>query len=70
MRKKIALVLMVLAMSLTLAAGVSAAVYNPKSSCHDENGKWAPRDKNCDINSCGCLYHEIERFVKEMFKGF
>lgn len=56
--------------TITTAGIATAAVYNEKrySQCHDENGKFI-EGKNCDRNACGCLFHQIEEFVKGVF-GF
>lgn len=34
--------------------------------CHNEDGKFI-EGPDCDPNSCGCLWHEIETFFKELF---
>ena len=70
MKKLFATFLLLMCFSMAFAgkAGTSDnVVFNPKSQCHDSEGKWDPQNKNCDPNSCGCLFHQIEDFLKGMF---
>ncbi len=72
MRKMIAKLLLVLIVTISLGGIVAAAdnaVHNEKyqSVCVDSNGK-AIQSKDCDPANCGCLFHEIGRFIKEMFE--
>ncbi|QQS39958.1 MAG: hypothetical protein IPM63_11325 [Acidobacteriota bacterium] len=72
MKKLFATLLLLVFVSVGFPAtsGKSAgAVYNPKEApiCHDAAGKWNPQNKNCDPNSCGCLFHQIEEFLKGLF---
>jgi hypothetical protein len=71
MKKMIAKFLLVMIVSISLVGIVIAAdnaVHNPKfdAMCIDSNGKMI-ESKDCDPYSCGCLFHEIGRFIKGMF---
>jgi hypothetical protein len=69
MKNKLASLMLVFVMTATLATAAGAAIYNPKTSgqCHDANGKFIP-SKECDPDACGCLFHEIEEFIKGFFE--
>lgn len=61
--------MLLICISVAFASSTGAAIQNPKiqAQCHDANGKWDPQDKNCDPTSCGCLFHQIEDFIKGLF---
>lgn len=49
------------------AGTTNETLANPGTNrCHDAEGKFVP-GPNCEPNSCGCLFHEIFEFIKEMF---
>lgn len=62
-------VLMMIVM-VGVAGVVHAGVFDPKrhSICYNEEGKYDPQSKDCDPHSCGCLFHEIGRFVIGIFE--
>ncbi|MGQ0540302.1 MAG: hypothetical protein ACT4O9_00460 [Blastocatellia bacterium] len=68
MRKKIASLMLLLTFTIASVGVVSASIYNEKrySQCHDADGKFI-ESKDCDPTSCGCLFHEIEEFIKGLF---
>lgn len=70
MRKRIASLMLLLTFTIASVGVVSASIFNQKryEMCHDANGKLID-SKDCDPNSCGCLFHEIEEFLKGVF-GF
>ena len=61
--------MLLICVSVAFAGNTGDVIQNPKTAtqCHDANGKWNPQDKSCDPNSCGCLFHQIEDFIKEFF---
>ena len=61
--------MLLLVMTATLATVAGAAVFNPKTygQCHDAQGKLI-NSKDCAEPTCGCLFHEIEEFVKGFFE--
>ncbi|MBK7708151.1 MAG: hypothetical protein IPN69_17160 [Acidobacteria bacterium] len=73
MKKLFATLMLLTAVSFAFAgkAGDSdGAIENPKSQyalCHDQNGKWDPQSKSCDPYACGCLFHQIEEFIMDIF---
>lgn len=70
MKKLIATMLLLLCVTIGFAGRAGdSAILNPKSYalCHDDYGKWDAKDKSCDPESCGCLYHQIEEFFVELF---
>lgn len=66
MKKLLATVFLLLSVSIVYAGAPREAVPSTMV-CHDKKGNWAPQDKNCDPNSCGCLFHQIWDFVTEAF---
>ncbi|MBS1797651.1 MAG: hypothetical protein JSS81_27765 [Acidobacteria bacterium] len=73
MKKLFATFLLLMCVTVAFAGKVddSAGLINNQkqySLCHDETGKWNPQDKNCDPNSCGCLFHQIEHFIIDLFE--
>ena len=69
MKKRIVMFFVILLVSLTLTAGIDAAIHSPKNQCYDAEGKWDPQVKTCDPNQCTCLFHRIGDFVKDFVKG-
>lgn len=70
MKKFIATLMLLMCVSVAFAGKVGDsgnAVENPKNLCHDDDGKWNPRDKSCEPGNCGCLFHQIEEFLKGLF---
>jgi len=71
MKKLLATFMLLMFVSVAFAgkAGDSADVINNPNApvCHDKSGKWNPQDKNCDPESCGCLFHQIEEFIVGLF---
>ncbi len=73
MKKLLATLVMLAAVSVVFAGKAEApqgAIDNPKSQyaqCHDSDGKWAPQNKNCDPNACGCLFHQLEEWFISIF---
>lgn len=71
MRKIIAAMMLALFVTVSLVGAAIAsdgAIHNPKSHerCFDSKG--TPIDsKDCDPNSCGCLFHEIGEFITGLF---
>lgn len=75
MKKLFATILLLMCFSFAFAgkSGSSNDVVASKSRCVDSNGKVNPKiTKNTNCNrpptSCGCLFHEIEEFIKNIFK--
>lgn len=71
MKKLVATLMLLVCVSFAFAgkAGESEnAVEGPNAPvCHDKKGNWNPQSKNCDPNSCGCLFHQIEEFIVGLF---
>ena len=71
MKKIFATLLLLMCVSVAFAGTTGDAdnvINNPKQVvCHDADGKWNPSDKSCDPGACGCLFHEIEEFIKSIF---
>jgi hypothetical protein len=72
MKKIIATAVLLMFVSIAFAgkAGYPDNVINSDKRyalCHDERGKFNPQSKDCDPNSCGCLFHQIEEFLLEIF---
>lgn len=70
MKKLIATLMLLMCFSVTFAGktgNLDNAINNPKNPCHDVDGKWNPQNKDCDPYSCGCLFHQIEDFIKDIF---
>jgi hypothetical protein len=72
MKKFLATLMLLMCVSMALAGtvgGSDGVIDNPNSPvCHDKNGRWSPQSKDCDPASCGCLFHEIEEFIKGLFE--
>ena len=72
MKKLFATIMLLMCVSVAFAGNTgdtSGAINNPKAPvCHDKNGSWNPEDKNCDPCACGCLFHEIEHFILDLFE--
>ena len=73
MKKLFATLMLLMCVSLAFAGksgDVNGAIDGggKQSVCHDKNGNWSPQDKNCDLSSCGCLFHEIEHFILDLFE--
>jgi hypothetical protein len=69
--KKIArIVALVMFVSVGVVGVVHASIFDEKrhSSCFTADGKFEPQRKDCDINSCGCFFHQIEELFKSIFK--
>ncbi|HLM00326.1 MAG TPA: hypothetical protein VK400_04665 [Pyrinomonadaceae bacterium] len=65
--KKLLATFMLMACVLVFAGTTAASIYDPGTNrCHDADGKFVA-GPNCDPNSCGCLFHEIFDYIKEMF---
>ena len=71
MKKLFATLLLLACVSVAFAGktgGSDSIVRNPNGPvCHDESGKWNPENKNCDQNSCGCFFHQIEEYLTKLF---
>jgi hypothetical protein len=69
MKKIVATLALLMFVTAGFALVAHGAIYNEKTHrmCYDENGRFNPSDKNCDPNSCGCFFHQIEEFLKGLF---
>lgn len=71
MKKLLATLMLLMFVSVAFAGKTGSSediIYNPNAPvCHDKAGKWDPQDKNCDPASCGCLFHQIEEFIVDLF---
>ena len=56
-------------LTFVIAGVAHASVFDPKrhAMCYSEDGKYTPTSKDCDPNSCGCLFHRIEEYIKGLF---
>lgn len=71
MKKFFATLMLLMCVSAVFAGKVGdSAINNPKqhSLCYNEAGKWDPQSKNCDPHACGCLFHQIESFISDLFE--
>lgn len=70
MRKLLLIFMLFVFVSVGFAGSTGNAIQNPKAHelCYNADGKFDPQDKNCDENSCGCLFHEIGEFIKGLFE--
>lgn len=61
---------LVMFVSVSVAGVAHASIYDEKRhlSCYTADGKFEPLRKDCDINSCGCFFHQIEELFKSIFK--
>ena len=69
--KKIArVVALVMFVSVGVVGVVHASVFDEKrhSTCYTPDGKFEPQRKDCDVNSCRCLFHQVEEFFKSICK--
>ena len=69
MRKIVATLLLLTVMTLGVGSVVHAAVHNPKAEalCPSDKDAFASETKDC-VQTCGCLFHEIEEFILEIFR--
>lgn len=73
MKKMLATLMLLMCVSVAFAGktggdSTSGAIDGGgKNLCHDNKGKWNPQSKDCDPDSCGCLFHEIEEFIAGLF---
>ncbi|MBX3291661.1 MAG: hypothetical protein KF881_02080 [Acidobacteria bacterium] len=69
-RKRLRVLLLLMIVSVGAVGIVQAAINDPKrhAMCYDKDGKYDPQVRDCDPNSCGCLFHQLEEFIKGLFK--
>lgn len=70
MKRKIASLMLLILVTTGSVAVSHSAIYDEKryNACHDKEGRFDPQSKDCDVNSCGCFFHEIEEFFKDLFR--
>lgn len=70
MKKKLASLMLLLFVTVGTVGVAHSAINGGKSSsvCHDRTGKWNPQSKDCNPDSCGCIFHQIEEFLKGIFR--
>lgn len=61
--------MLLLAMTATFVGVAAAVVHNPKNDarCIDKDGRFI-ESKDCDPTTCGCLFHQIEEYIKGLFE--
>ena len=68
MKKLFATSMLLMCLFVGFANNTAGAIESPNAPvCHDKSGKWNPQSKNCDPDSCGCLFHQIEEFFVDLF---
>ena len=69
MKRKLSSLFLMAAVFTVLTGTAIGAIHNEKYSqmCFDRDGNRVDTSKECE-GGCGCLFHRVEEYIKELFK--